>query len=45
MDKGIPELYVPPLDPLVIPEATLTSGSNFNATFKDIEVSKVCNRQ
>ncbi|CAG9768263.1 unnamed protein product [Ceutorhynchus assimilis] len=38
MKPGIPELYIPPLNPLVIPEATLNSGSSFRATFKDIQL-------
>ncbi|KAL1490573.1 hypothetical protein ABEB36_013243 [Hypothenemus hampei] len=36
MKNGIPELFIPPMNPLVIPQATLNSGANFKATFKDI---------
>lgn len=38
---GIPELYIPPLDPLVIPELTFhqNSGTVFlQSTYKNIEI-------
>ncbi|XP_050309899.1 uncharacterized protein LOC126745898 [Anthonomus grandis grandis] len=38
LKQGVPELFIPPLDPLVIPEATLNSGAQFKATFKDIQM-------
>ncbi|XP_076270152.1 circadian clock-controlled protein daywake-like [Rhynchophorus ferrugineus] len=38
LKKGVPELFIPPMDPLVIPEATLDSGDRFKATFKNIQL-------
>lgn len=36
--NGIKEMGIPPLEPLVIPEANLDSGSSFNGKFKNIQV-------
>ncbi|XP_066141331.1 protein takeout-like [Euwallacea fornicatus] len=38
MKVGIPELLIPSLDPLIIPEATLSTGSDFKATFRDLHL-------
>ncbi|XP_030766676.1 uncharacterized protein LOC115890550 [Sitophilus oryzae] len=38
LKKGIPELFIPSMDPLIIPEATLNSGDQFKATFRNIEM-------
>ncbi|KAL3282197.1 hypothetical protein HHI36_005391 [Cryptolaemus montrouzieri] len=38
LKKGIPELGIPSLDPLIIPYAGLDTGRNFNASFKNIEI-------
>ncbi|CAH1116025.1 unnamed protein product [Phaedon cochleariae] len=35
---GIPELFIPPLDPLVLPKASLDSGDQFSASFSDIQI-------
>ncbi|KAJ3654883.1 hypothetical protein Zmor_014036 [Zophobas morio] len=35
---GVPELLLPPMDPLVLPEAGLSSGDNFKASFKNIQI-------
>nr|CAH7720599.1 unnamed protein product [Callosobruchus chinensis] len=36
--EGIPELGIPSLNPLVIPAASLNSGSNFKADFTNLKV-------
>lgn len=36
--EGVPDLFIPPMNPLVIPQAGLNSGDNFKASFKNIEV-------
>jgi len=36
--KGIPELLIPPMNPLVLPQAGLDNGNSFKATFRNIEV-------
>lgn len=36
-DKGVPELGIPPFNPLTIPEAHFNGGS-FNVSFKNIEI-------
>lgn len=36
--KGVPELYIPSFNPLIIPQASLDSGRNFNASFKRIRI-------
>lgn len=36
--KGIPELGIPPMTPLVIPEAALSSSATFSASFKNIQL-------
>lgn len=36
--KGIPEMGIPPMEPLVVPQATLDTGSAFKAEFKNIQV-------
>lgn len=38
MASGIPELPLPPMNPLVLPEAGLNNGDNFRASFKNIQV-------
>ncbi|KAK9888498.1 hypothetical protein WA026_000748 [Henosepilachna vigintioctopunctata] len=35
---GIPEFQLPSMNPLILPQATLDTGANFKATFKNIEV-------
>ncbi|KAK9888496.1 hypothetical protein WA026_000747 [Henosepilachna vigintioctopunctata] len=41
LKKGIPELGIPSLDPLVVPYAGVSTGPDFNATFENIEVYNV----
>ncbi|XP_044268729.1 putative beta-carotene-binding protein [Tribolium madens] len=36
--EGVPDLFIPPMDPLVIPQAGLNSGDNFKASFKNIQI-------
>lgn len=38
---GIPDLFIPPMDPLLISQASLNSGESFKATFTDIKVFNV----
>ncbi|XP_068902684.1 protein takeout-like [Tenebrio molitor] len=38
MKDGIPELFIPPMSPLVLPQAGLDNGDNFKASFRNIEV-------
>lgn len=41
LSKGIPELFIPPLDPLLIPEVTLEENSGavvFSSSYKNISV-------
>lgn len=38
MKRGIPELFVPSMDPLEIPEASLSGSQSFQASFKNIQV-------
>ncbi|XP_060517808.1 uncharacterized protein LOC132696791 [Cylas formicarius] len=38
LKQGIPELFIPSLDPLLISRATLDSGNAFKATFTNIEL-------
>lgn len=36
--KGIPEMAIPPMEPLVVPQASLDTGSTFKAEFKNTQV-------
>ncbi|XP_072383216.1 circadian clock-controlled protein daywake-like [Diabrotica undecimpunctata] len=36
--KGIPELFVPPLGPLVLPSAEIASSKSFSSTLKDVKL-------
>ncbi|XP_066247806.1 protein takeout-like [Euwallacea similis] len=38
MKAGVPQLLIPSLDPLIIPEATLSTGNDFKATFRNIRL-------
>lgn len=37
-NKGIPDLFVPPMNPLIIPEVSFNSGTSFNSTFKRMQL-------
>jgi Haemolymph juvenile hormone binding protein (JHBP) len=45
LNTGIPELDVPSLDPLLVPEVIVSqeSGINVQATFKNVEISGATN--
>ncbi|ENN77414.1 uncharacterized protein LOC125502378 [Dendroctonus ponderosae] len=38
MKRGIPELFVPSMNPLEIPEASLSGSQSFQASFKNIQL-------
>ncbi|VEN40100.1 unnamed protein product [Callosobruchus maculatus] len=38
LKNGIPEMHIPSFNPLVISQATLNGGDNFEATFKNIRI-------
>lgn len=38
LETGIPEMHIPPLNPLKLPAAGLDTGEAFKATFENIEI-------
>lgn len=43
LSNGIPEMHVPPLDPLHIPHVELDMGATFKATFDKIRIYGLSN--
>lgn len=43
LPKGIPEMHIPPLEPVRITETTLNSGETLQATFTNVIIKRASN--
>lgn len=41
LPRGIPEMHIPPLEPMKITETSLSSGESLVANFKNVEIKKI----